>query len=263
MKTFKNKNVWIIGASSGIGAALAKNLAAQGANVILSARREDELEKIKSDLACGQHSVLPLDVTDPARIDQHIKTIQKEYDSLDSVIFLAAIYSRHDGKPKDIDFIQKMIAVNLGGGFNVAEKVKPAFLGQGFGQLVLCASVAGYRGLPKGQPYCATKAGLINYAESLHVEWKADGLDVKVICPGFVETPLTDKNDFEMPMIITADKAAEYIAQGLIKKSFEIHFPKRFSFMMKALRIMPNFLYFKLAEQINAKAEQSGQKDLV
>ncbi len=260
MKTLTRKNIWIIGASSGIGAALAKDLASKGANIILSARREDKLNDVKSDLAAGDHTVVTLDVTDQKNVDGALKVIQDKYYNIDSVIFLAAIYSKHDGKPKDLDFIHKMIAVNLGGALNIAEKIKPVFEKQGSGQLVLCASVAGYRGLPKGQPYCATKAGLINYAESLHVEWKPLGLDVRMICPGFVETPLTDKNDFEMPMIISAEKAATYIVDGLTSDRFEIHFPKRFTWFLKLMRIMPHFMYFKIAEFINNKSKN---KDLI
>lgn len=254
MKSVKDKNIWLIGASSGIGAALAKELATRGANVILSARREDKLEEVKTDLTQGTHMVLPMDVSDADEIGQQIKKLLASYNRIDSVVFLAAIYSAHDGKPKDIDFIQKMITVNLGGAFNLAEKIRPVFEQQKGGQLVLCGSVAGYRGLPKGQPYCATKAGIINYAESLHVEWKDKGIDVKLICPGFVETPLTDKNQFEMPMIITSKKAAEYIADGLQGRAFEIHFPKRFTLIMKFLRLLPNALYFKIAESINRKS---------
>ena len=125
------------------------------------------------------------------------------------------------------------------------ETVLPLLLAQGGGQITLCASVAGYRGLPKSQPYGATKAGLINIAESLAAEVPKQ-IDVRVINPGFVESRLTDKNDFKMPMRISPEKAAKAIADGLNKPGFEIHFPKAFTRIMKLLSYLPNSLYFAL-----------------
>lgn len=255
MKNFKNKSIWILGASSGIGKALAQELASHGAHIILSARREEKLKDVQDSLTGDNHLVLPLDVTDADKVSEYIETIIKKYGRIDSTIFLAAIYSAHDGKAKDLSFIHKMISVNLGGAFNVAEKLRPVLKEQGGGQLILCGSVAGYRGLPNGQPYCATKAGIISYAESLHVECADDNIDVKVICPGFVETPLTDKNDFDMPMMITADKAAKHIAKGMKASAFEIHFPKAFTFMLKILRLLPDRIYFAIARRMIDRME--------
>ena len=120
---------------------------------------------------------------------------------------------------------------------------------QNEGQFILCASVAGYRGLPNGQPYSATKAGIINFAESLRAE--QTNLDIKVINSGFVRTPMTDKNQFNMPMMIEPEQAAQAIFSGMKSKKFEIHFPKKFSLFMKLLRLMPASLYFKIAQKIN------------
>lgn len=248
MDTLNGKHIWIIGASSGIGCALAHELSNQGAHLILSARREDMLKKLNQKLG-DKHTVLPLDVADLKSLSTTIKKIK----ILDSVIFLAAIYAPHDKQPKDIDFIHKMMNINLGGVFNTVHTVLPFLQKQGFGQIVLCGSVAGYRGLPYGQPYCATKAAIINYAESLYTELKPENIDVKVINPGFVKTPLTDKNNFPMPMMISAETAAKAIAKGLVSKSFEIHFPKKFTFIMKFLRILPNVLYFKIGEMMRKK----------
>lgn len=128
--------------------------------------------------------------------------------------------------------------------------VRDIFKQQGHGQIVLCASVAGYRGLPNAQPYCATKAALINYAESLKIELEPEHIDVKIICPGFVKTDLTDKNDFKMPMMISADEAASAISKGLTQKGFEIHFPKRFTLIMKTLRLIPNWLFFVFSRKM-------------
>lgn len=250
MKDIAGKNVWVIGASTGIGAALVSELARQGANVALSARRENLLQNQMVKLSKGHHLCAPLDVANIQSIKAAQSDIVKNWGQIDSVIFMAAIYSAHDGQAKDIGFIQDMIAINLGGAFNVLDGVIPYFKAQGQGQIVLCASVAGYRGLPHGQPYCATKAALLSLSESLKIELEPHNIDVKVIAPGFVQSPLTDKNDFEMPMIIPAEKAARHICKGLISRSFEIHFPKRFTYMMKFLKIAPYPVFFPLMRRV-------------
>ena len=253
MKDLKNKNIWIIGASSGIGAALARELAHRGARVALSARREEKLEEVKRKLSGDNHLVLPLDVTNVEKLEQNVEALDKEFGRIDSVIFLAAIYAPHENERKDLDFIHKILNVNIGGAYNVGETMFKYYKDKDYGQIVLCGSVAGYRGLPQGQPYCSTKAAIISYAESLKVEAGANGTEVKLICPGFVETPLTNKNDFDMPFIISAEKAASYIADGLVKKSFEIHFPKVFTFAVKALKFLPYPLYFLIANKMLRK----------
>lgn len=244
MRDVRGKYIWILGASSGIGAALANELAARGAHVIVSARRADPLSALCATLPGQDHMAVPCDVADPHAVMAAMAAILDRLPHIDSVIFMAAIYAPHDGTQKDLSFIHDMLAVNLGGAFNMLDAVQPYFQKRRTGQIVLCASVAGYRGLPTGQPYCATKAALINLAESLKIELEPDGIDVKVICPGFVKTPLTDKNDFPMPMVIQADAAARAIANGLCRRGFEIHFPRRFTYLMKALRLMPGALFF-------------------
>lgn len=253
MQDLKDKYIWIIGASSGIGAALAKELAEQGAVVAVSARSEDKLKQLCGSLKGQGHIAVSLDVADSQSVQKAQDKLLKSFPRLDSAIFLAAIYKAHDGGRTPLPLIHDMINVNLGGAFNMIDVVQPQFENQKHGQIVLCGSVAGYRGLPNGQPYCATKAAIINLAESLKIELEPKNIDVKVICPGFVKTPLTDKNDFPMPMMIEADEAAKAIAKGLCALSFEIHFPKRFTWIMKVLNILPAFLYFPLARKMMAK----------
>ncbi len=243
MSYYNNKHIWIIGASTGIGRALAVELSQQGATLALSARREDKLKTLNVDLG-GQHHVFPLDVADTDGFIEVAKTVKETFSQLDSVIFMAAIYDPAPLSKLNIETAHQMVDINLNGAFNTVHAVLPILKEQGNGQLVLCGSVAGYRGLPNGQPYSATKAAVINLAESLRAEERT--LDIKVINPGFVRTPLTDKNDFEMPMMIEAEAAAKIIAKELQTKRFEIHFPKRFTFLMKFLKILPSFLYFKL-----------------
>lgn len=249
MNDYHGKTIWIIGASSGIGECLARELAARGARLVLSARREEELKRIARTMG-GDHLVCPLDIADMDATQAVMEQIIASGAVLDSVVFLAAIYTPHDGIRKSIDLIRKMMDVNLGGAFHTVAAVQEYFETRGQGQIVLCASVAGYRGLPTGQPYCAAKAAIISLAESLKVELGRKNIDVKVICPGFVRTPLTGKNDFTMPMIIEPQDAASAIADGMSAKAFEIHFPKKFTYFMKLVRIMPNWLYFKLIEKV-------------
>ena len=247
MNSFKNKHIWIIGASSGIGKALAHELSNRGATLTLSARSVDKLESINKDLG-GSHVVCPVDISDLESVQSSLFCVQKENHRIDSVINLAALYDPGKLDDLDIEKTRSLIDVNLMGMFNLIHTVLPVFKNQGSGQIALCGSVAGFKGLPNGQPYSATKAAVINLAESLKAE-NMD-LDIKIINPGFVRTPLTDKNDFEMPMMIESEEAAKAIANGLLKKSFEIHFPKRFTFMVKALKFFPAPLYFKIACKI-------------
>jgi short-subunit dehydrogenase len=248
MNAFSAQHVWIIGASSGIGEALARELVSQGAHVTVSARSADKLAALQDDLgdACD---VAPVDAADA----QSLVKAAQSFEKLDSVIFMAALYAPHSSKTKEIGFIHDMIKVNLGGAFNTVNAVMPLFDKQGCGQIVLCGSVAGYRGLPYGQPYCATKAAILNYAESLKVELEDRNIDVKVISPGFVKTPLTDKNDFPMPMMIEANDAAKALARGLLARGFEIHFPKRFTYIMKVIDVLPRWIYFPLARLMKRK----------
>lgn len=253
IKDYKNAHIWIIGASSGIGEALAHTLAQKGAVVAVSARRADKLEHLVQSLDGDNHLAVPLDVSDHQSMQEGMQTIANKFPKIDSVIFLPAIYSAHTKERKPIEFIHKMIRVNLGGAFETVDTVLPIFEKQGKGQLVLCGSVAGYRGLPNGQPYCATKAGIISYAESLRVELEDKNIDVKVINPGFVKTPLTDKNDFPMPMIITPEKAAQAISKGLQSNCFEISFPRVFVCIMKFLNMLPNKVFFLFSRGMKRK----------
>lgn len=237
MTDFKGEHIWIIGASSGIGEALATRLAQGGATLILSARREEELQRLNEALGGGHH-VMPLDVGDGEATQQIAQQIADKVTKLDRVIFLAAIYKPADIQARDVAFTQQLVQVNLTGAILTTYAVLPIFDTQKSGQIVLCGSVAGYTGLPGGQPYSATKAGVMNFTESLHAE-APSYVDVKLISPGFVRTRITDKNTFKMPMRIEPQQAAEAIAKGLKARAFEIHFPKAFTFMVKFLRFLP------------------------
>ena len=251
--SFKGKRIWIIGASSGIGMALANQLAHKGAVLALSARRADRLQKVADNLYGAHHLTASLDVARLGDIAITAKNIISHFGRLDSVIFLPAIYTTNDATRESLAYIDKAIDVNLRSLFYVLDAIMPQFELQESGQIIICSSVAGYRGLPNGQPYCATKAALLNLAETLKIDLEPKNIDVKVITPGFVKTELTDKNKFHMPMLITAEKAAEYIIKGMEAKGFEIHFPKKFTMMMKLIHLMPYRLYFALMRNIKKK----------
>ncbi len=246
MQNFTGKTVWIIGASSGIGAELAVALSKQGCDLILSARRESALQDVLSKMNTGNHRVLAFDIADYTQTAQAFSSI----DQLDCVVHMAAVYDPSRQGRNDIHIIQKSLRVNLEGVFNMLTLVKPFFIKQGHGQIALCGSVAGYIGLPHSQPYAATKAAIINLAESLYVECKTKGVDVKLINPGFVRTPLTDKNSFDMPMMIEVDEAADAIVKGLVSTSFEIHFPKKFTLILKLMQLLPYWISLKFNKHL-------------
>ncbi len=248
MKTLKNKTIWIVGASSGIGAALAENLHERGARLVLSARSRDKLEALNIELD-GIHEIEPLDICDFDAVQKAVDRIG----GIDIAIFLAASYTPGLIEKAEIEAVHQMIDVNLKGALNFIHCVYPRMIKAGSGQIVLCGSVAGYCGLPNSQPYSATKAAMINLAQSLRTEAKPHGIDVRLISPGFVKTPMTSKNDFDMPMIIEPEQAAREIAEGLLSRRFEIHFPARFTWIVKILSLLPYPVYFRIADGILIK----------
>ena len=245
---YRDEVVWIIGASSGIGAALARECSARGARLALSARRKDALDQLKDTLA-GDHKIFPLDVAHADDVLRTAQAIRAVFGRLDRVIYLAAVYTPMQICVLDLAVTRQIVEVNLLGVFHALHAVLPLFKEQQKGQIALCGSVAGYIGLPGGQPYSATKAGVMNIAESLVAELP-DYIDVKLISPGFVRTELSDKNSFDMPMIIGADQAARSIADGLRDSGFEVHFPKRFTIWLKILRLLPYSLAFRITKAL-------------
>nr|WP_111299483.1 SDR family NAD(P)-dependent oxidoreductase [Paracoccus saliphilus] len=242
----RSERIWIIGASEGIGRALAVACAARGAHLILSARSRPQLEALAAELAPARVEVQPLDVADRAGLDRAAQYIRTG-GPVDRVLHLAALYD--PGRIADLDPARaaRIVAVNLTGSFNLAQ-VGPTVLRPG-GQLALTGSVAGYVGLPQGQIYSATKAGVINLAESLRAERR--DLDIRLICPGFVETRLTAMNDFPMPAIITPEQAAVAILKGLDARGFEIHFPHRLTRSLKLIRALPYALSMRLTRRLS------------
>lgn len=251
--TMKGQVVWVIGASSGIGAEVAKSLMASGATVAVSARRADALNALIAPYG-GQHMAYPLDVSNPDEVVSVMQALLDRTHRIDRVILLAADYLPMRLGALDLQRVRQVVSVNVLGTFYVAEAVLKMARSQPHRiQLAICGSVAGYVGLPAGQPYSATKAAVINVVESLAAE-HGHLLDVRLISPGFVETPLTAHNTFDMPCIISSSEAARRLLAGLEGHSFEIHFPKRFTYGLKIIRCLPYWLLNPFLRWLNQRA---------
>jgi NAD(P)-dependent dehydrogenase (short-subunit alcohol dehydrogenase family) len=238
--------VWLVGASTGIGLALAERLHRLGATVIVSARSAPALQAF-----VARHPgslALPLDVTDRGAVQAAAEAARVE-GPLDLVCYCAGHYHAMRATDIDLDDLLKHHQINTVGVLHLLDAVTPALLARGSGHISLISSVAGFRGLPRSLAYGPTKAALINLAETLYLDLHPHGLGVSVINPGFVETPLTAQNDFPMPGLITPAQAAEAIVAGWARGCFDIHFPKRFTLWMKLLRLLPYRLYFALVRR--------------
>ena len=242
------KVIWITGASSGIGRALAIKFANEGWIVAASARRENLLQELNT-INENIYS-FPLDVTNIEQCKTVFKSIIEKFKDVEISIFGTGIHDPKSEKNFNLEKIRKIIEVNYFGTMNSINSVYDFYNDKKNGQISIISSVAGYRGLPAAGAYCASKSALTSFTESLHFEMKRKNVRVSLVSPGFIKTPMTDKNDFLMPMIKSAEFAAEQIYKGLVKKNnFEIHFPKAFTYIMILLRILPNSIYFKIIEK--------------
>lgn len=234
--------VWIVGASSGIGRATAERLHAAGARVVVSARNTAALE----DFAAAHPGSLgvPLDVGDVQALRAAAERIRRQCGRLDLVMYSAGHYRPMRAELFDLQDALAHQRINYVGALHLLDAVLPVLLGQGHGHVSLVASVAGYRGLPQALAYGPTKAALINLAEVLYLDLHPRGIGVSVVNPGFVRTPLTAQNDFRMPALLSPAEAAEAIVRGWARGRFEIHFPRRFTLWLKALRAAHDRLYF-------------------
>lgn len=252
------KNCWVIGASSGIGLELAKKYFQEGWNVIISSRRQQILEQIVANHPKNHHAqnnfqAQVLDVSDAQSFKIASQNVFEKFSNIDLVVFAPAIYQPMSLKEFSIDYAKETIALNLSSFFDFIELVIKPMMLQKSGKIAVIASVAGYRGLPNSLAYGASKAGLINLCEGIYPELKANNLDLAIINPGFVETRLTQKNNFAMPAIISAKEASNIIFKGLSTNKFEIHFPLKFTLLMKLIRIMPYQFYLKIINKIYLK----------
>ncbi|MGI9371990.1 MAG: SDR family NAD(P)-dependent oxidoreductase [Hyphomicrobiales bacterium] len=241
------KSVWITGASTGLGREIAVKLAQAGVKVAVSARSKDKLES----LAASYDAIRPyaLDVSDPAAVQKVVQNIEAELGPLDLALFNAGTYEPEGAFDLNSESFRRTVSVNYLGAVDGVLAVLPAMKERGVGHVAVVASVAGYRGLPRAAAYGSTKAALIHFAESTAPELKRAGITMSVVNPGFVETPLTAKNDFPMPFIMDVDAAADRVLSGLEAGKFEVAFPRRFVMILKTLRMLPYSLYFKIMDR--------------
>jgi NAD(P)-dependent dehydrogenase (short-subunit alcohol dehydrogenase family) len=244
---WRGQRVWVVGASSGIGLATVEALLACGAHVMVSARSATALERLVAQhTRTGEPPVIqawPLDVGDADAVARAARAILAQ-GPLDLVVYCAGHYREMRATAFDLAEMNRHLAINYTGALNLLDALLPAFTARGRGHISLISSVAGFRGLPQSLAYGPTKAALTNLAETLYLDLAPLGLGVSVVHPGFVQTPLTAQNRFEMPALITPAQAAAAMLSGWARGDFDIHYPKRFTRWMKLLRLLPYRAYF-------------------
>lgn len=240
LREWKGKTAWLIGASTGIGRATASALHAAGAHVVVSARQAPLLDEFVATHP-GSHA-LALDALDGPALHAAVAAIG----TIDLCVYCAGYYRPMGAASFDLAEARRHLDINYLGALNLLDALLPRLLAVGHGHLSLVSSVAGYRGLPKALAYGPSKAALTHLAEALYLDLHPRGLGVSVIHPGFVTTPMTAQNDFHMPAQISPEQAAQAMLAGWAAGEFEIHFPKRFTRVMKALRLLGDGAYFKL-----------------
>jgi short-subunit dehydrogenase len=250
------KSVWITGASSGIGLELARLVGGRAEHLAVSARSESALHALTAENS--SITAYPLDVADADAVAACVSAIEAAQGGIDLAVLNAGVWTLMDAAELDVEAVRKGVEVNFMGVMHAIDAVLPGMLERGSGHIAIVASVAGYRGLPKSIAYGPTKAALINLAETLRCELEPRGITVSVVNPGFVDTPMTRDNPFPMPAMISAEKAAGRFLDGLERRRYEIVFPRRFAWAMKALRLMPNAAYFWLVRNFVLKPDDQG-----
>ena len=244
-----DKVIWITGASTGIGKSLAIKFSKNGWKVAISARRAEILD----DISKQNENIFPfpLDVTNKEECKKVFLEIKNKLQNIDICVFSTGTWDPKKEMDIDIDQIENVMKVNFFGTLNSIKSVEKYFKDSGKGHISIVSSIAGYRGLPNSTGYGPSKSALNNLAESLYFDFKKYGVRISLISPGFIKTPMTDKNDFKMPFLKTSEYAADKIYHGLVNTNvFEIHFPKQLTLILKFLKILPNWLYLKLVGKL-------------
>lgn len=241
MTDFQGKRYWLVGASEGLGLALAKRLARAGAQVILSARSADRLTEAVAAVG-AKATALPCDVADSASVHAAALSLG----DLDGVVFLAGVYWPTKAQDWDASAVETMIDVNLTGCARVMGAVVPGMVARGRGHVVITGSLSGFRGLPGAIGYGASKAGCMSLAESMHCDLRGTGVRVQLANPGFIRTRLTDKNDFKMPQIMEPEAAAEIMFTHMDRGGFSRSFPTPFQWVFRLSQFLPDGLYYRL-----------------
>lgn len=241
MKDWQGKKYWLVGASDGLGAALAHKLSRAGAEVILSARSEDKLAQLASELP-GRARYRVMDVID----EGDIEVAAQEIGEIDGLVYLAGAYWPFGAKEWEADHCVTMADVNFTGLMRVLGRVVPEMVSRNHGHIVITSSLTAYRGLPGSIGYTASKAATLSLAECMHADLRKTGVQVQVVNPGFIKTQLTDKNDFKMPFIMEPEEAARIVYEHMNGDSFKRDFPWGFSLLFRLGRFLPDGLYYRL-----------------
>ena len=243
------KTIWITGGSTGIGKALAIKFASKGWNVAVSARRAELLNELSNSYE--NISSFPLDVTDKEKCKEVFNEIKNKYENIDICFFSTGTWDPKKEKDIDVEQMEDVFKVNFFGTMNSIKAVEGHFKNKKNGIITIVSSIAGYRGLPNTTGYGPSKSALISLAESLYFDFERYNVRVCLVCPGFIKTPMTDKNDFKMPFLKTSEFAADKIYDGLINKNqFEIHFPKELTLTLKFFKLLPSKIYFYLVKKL-------------
>lgn len=242
MRTWAGKRYWIVGASAGLGKAVAGELSKLGAEVILSARDGDELEKVAAGLP-GKASTVTVDVADPESVAQASEAAGE----IDGMVYLAGVYWPMKAAEFDGEKAANMLDVNLTGAARVLGHVLPPMVERDRGHIVLTGSLSGFRGLPGASGYGASKAGIMSLAETLYADLRTTGVDIQLVNPGFIKTRLTEKNDFRMPFIMEPEAAARLYVDHMQGDDFASNFPRQFGAMFRVGQFLPDWLYYRIA----------------
>ena len=241
MRDFHGKRYWLVGASEGLGRALAERLSAAGAEVILSARNADRLAEVAAGLP-GPSQVVPADVADGASV----RAAAQAAGRIDGVVFLAGLYWPTTAQAWDAEAVETMCDVNFTGCARVIGAALPAMVAQGAGHVVITGSLSGFRGLPGAIGYGASKAGVMALAESMYADLRGSGIAVQIANPGFIRTRLTDKNDFKMPFLMNPEDAADHMFRHMQTEKFKISFPTVFSWLFRVSQFLPDWAYYRI-----------------
>ena len=241
MRSWEGKKYWLVGASDGLGAALAHRLSKAGAHVVVSARSEQKLQAIVASLP-NEASYQTVDVSDDASIVAAVNAIGQ----LDGVVYLAGVYWPFAAQDWNAEEANAMADINFTGLVRVMGRVVPQFVARDAGHVVITGSLSGFRGLPGSIGYTASKAGTMSLAECMYADLRKTGIDVQVSNPGFIKTQLTEKNDFNMPFIMTPEEAAEHMFHHMNTKRFKQSFPMLFSWVFRGGQFLPDWLYYRI-----------------
>ena len=229
---------WVTGGNSGIGKALALRLARKGWKVVISARRAEALQSVADEMP-DRIFIAPVDLTKPDEVQSTIARIEADHGPIALAVLNAGIYLPVDAEAPRFEDYKKTFDVNLGGTAACLCALTPRMSERKSGQIAIVSSATSFGGMPTSSAYGASKAALVNMAECLRIELHRYGVHVQIVTPGFVETPAQDDNSFPKPFMVSPETAAERIETGLASKRFEITFPRRFTWMLKAIYALP------------------------